>query len=104
MADQMKNILIGIFVLAAIAIMIFVLMYIHPTVGDQGRMLHVRFANIDKVNVGTRVTLAGKPVGEVTEIREVEYGRAGKADSSGQVYIYELDLEVDSTVHAYNIQ
>lgn len=102
MADQMKNVLIGVFVIVAAVIVIFVLMFLHPSVGDEGRLLRVRFANIDKVNVGTRVTLAGKPVGEVVDIREVEFGRAGKADSNGHIYIYELDLRVDSAVHVFN--
>lgn len=102
MVDQMKNVLIGVFVIVAAIIVIFVLMFLHPTVGDEGRLLRVRFANIDKVNVGTRVTLAGKPVGEVVDIREVEFGRAGKADSNGHIYIYELDLRVDSSVHVFN--
>lgn len=102
MADQAKNILIGVFVITATAIMIFVLMFLHPTVGDDGRVLRVRFSDIDKVNIGTRVTLAGKPVGEVTEIREVEFGREGKADASGHLYLYELDLSVDSSVHVFD--
>lgn len=102
MGDQLKNIMIGLFVIAALAILIFVLMFLHPSVGDEGRFLRVRFSNIDKVNIGTRVTYAGKPVGEVVRILEVEEGRAGPTDSSGRIYLYELELEVDSSVHVFN--
>jgi phospholipid/cholesterol/gamma-HCH transport system substrate-binding protein len=63
MPDQAKNILIGIFVIVACAIIVFVLMFLHPSVGDESRLLRVRFANIDKITLGTRVNFAGKPVG-----------------------------------------
>lgn len=102
MADQAKNILIGLFVLAAAGIAIFILMFLHPTVGDESRKLRVRFSNIDKVSIGTRVNFAGKPVGEVVEIKEIEDGRKGKHDSSGRLYVYELLLSVDSAIHVYN--
>lgn len=96
-----KNILIGLFVLAAVAIFIYVLLFLHPSVGDKAQVLTVRFANIDKVNKGTRVTYGGKPVGEVLEIRQLpdEERKPGK---DGYVYIYELKLGVDSKVHIYN--
>lgn len=96
-----KNILIGLFVLAAVAIFIYVLLFLHPMVGDRGQILTVRFANIDKVNKGTRVTYGGKPVGEVLDIRQLpdEERKPGK---DGYVYIYELTLGVDSKVHIYN--
>lgn len=102
MADQAKNILIGLFVLAAAGIAIFILMFLHPSVGDESRKLRVRFSNIDKVSLGTRVNFAGKPVGEVVEIKDVEDGRKGKHDSSGRLYVYELELLVDSSIHVYN--
>lgn len=102
MTDQLKNILIGLFVLAAGIIVIIILLFLHPHVGDEGQVLFVRFADIDKVNVGTRVTFAGKPVGEVTAIREIEKGREGTKDSSNHVYVYELTLRVDSGIRIYN--
>lgn len=102
MADQIKNLLIGVFVTAAAVIIIFLLMFLHPRIGDEGKMLHVRFTDIDKVTIGTRVTYGGRPVGEVVEIKEIEFGRKGKADSSGHVYLYDLALRVDRGVNVFN--
>lgn len=102
MPDQAKNMLIGIFVFAACAIVIFVLMFIHPSVGDHARLLRVRFSNIDKISVGTRVTFAGKPVGEVIAIQELPDVETERKAINGVVYVYELTLRVDSTVSVFN--
>lgn len=102
MADQLKNLMIGLFVTAAAAIVIFILMFLHPTIGDKGRLLHVRFTDIDKVNIGTRVTYAGKPVGEVVSIDEIPNAREGRVSPNGEFYIYDLTLLVDSGIHLYN--
>lgn len=102
MPDQAKNMLIGIFVVAACAIIVFMLMFLHPSVGDEGKILHVRFANIDKISVGTRVTFAGKPVGEVTAISELPDAEIERKSIDGVVYVYELTLRVDSTVIVFN--
>lgn len=103
MADQAKNILIGIFVIAACAIVIFVLLFLHPTVGDEGQVIKVRFADIDKVNLGTRVTYGGKPVGEVIAINPIEEPPSKVREGvHGFVYLYELDLRLDSHVRVYN--
>lgn len=102
MSDQIKNLMIGIFVLVAACIVIFILMFLNPKVGDKGKVLMTRFTNIDKVSLGTRVTYAGKPVGEVVGIKEVEFGREGRKDSSGHIYLYELKLRVDSKVNVFN--
>lgn len=101
MAVSFKNILIGIFVLMAVAIMTFMLLFLHPSVGDDGKVLHVRFTDLDKVNVGTRVTYAGRPVGEVSRISEVPDARF-HTDADGDVYIYEVELKVDSGVEVYD--
>jgi phospholipid/cholesterol/gamma-HCH transport system substrate-binding protein len=103
MNDPIKNILIGLFVFAAGILVVFVILFLHPTVGDDAQTLRVRFANIDKVSVGTRVTYGGKPVGEVVEIRDIEDQKdARKAGKDGFVYIYELVLQLDSKVNTYN--
>lgn len=102
MPDQLKNMLIGIFVVAAAAIVIFVLMFIHPSVGDETLILRVRFANIDKISVGTRVNFAGKPVGEVVEIRELPEVDTERKAVNGYIYVYELTLRVDSSVRVFN--
>lgn len=102
MSDQIKNLMIGIFVLVAACIIIFILMFLNPKVGDKGKVLLARFTNLDKVSLGTRVTYAGKPVGEVVGIKEVEFGREGRKDSSGHIYLYELKLRVDSKVNVFD--
>lgn len=102
MSDQIKNFMIGVFVLAATCIVVFILMFLNPKVGDERKLLKARFTNIDKVTLGTRVTYGGKPVGEVVGIREVEFGREGPKDAAGHIYLYELDLRVDSKVNVYN--
>src|SRR5262245_49881377 len=102
MPDQVKNMLIGIFVIAALAVLVFALMFLHPSVGDKGRILRVRFADIDKISLGTRVTFAGKPVGEVIAITELPDVDQTRKAVNGIVYIYELKLRVDSGVNVFN--
>lgn len=102
MAASIKNILIGIFVIMAIAIIIFMLLFLHPSVGDNAKTLRVRFTDIDKVNVGTRVTFAGHPVGEVVSIQEIPSARTSRLSNNGDVYVYELVLKVDSSVDVFN--
>lgn len=102
MPDQVKNMLIGIFVVAACAIVIFLLMFLHPSVGDQGRLLRVRFADIDKITIGTRVNFAGKPVGEVIEVRELPDVETERKPINGIIYAYELTLRVDTGVNIFN--
>lgn len=101
MADQLKNLVIGIFVLAALAIVVFIILFLHPTVGDEGQTIYVRFADIDKVNIGTKVTFAGKQVGEVAGIKEVVDTRTGPQDQFGRLYVYQLKLLIDSGVEVY---
>ncbi len=102
MAASVKNVLIGIFVLLALAIIVFMILFLHPSVGDSAKTLRVRFTNIDKVNVGTRVTYAGRPVGEVVSISELPDARTDRIAHNGDIYVYELVLKVDSSVNVYN--
>lgn len=102
MFDQAKNLMIGLFVIAALTIVVFILLFIHPMVGDEGKILRVRFANIDKINVGTRVSFGGKPVGEVVEIREIIDDANPRGTYEGHVYPYELKLAIDSSIELYN--
>ncbi|MFI0434313.1 MAG: MlaD family protein [Parachlamydiaceae bacterium] len=102
MSASIKNILIGIFVITAIGIIIFMLLFLHPSVGDNAKTLRVRFNDIDKVNVGTRVTYAGKPVGEVVSIIELPDARISRKSQNGDIYVYELVLKVDSAVDVFN--
>jgi phospholipid/cholesterol/gamma-HCH transport system substrate-binding protein len=68
MTDKMKNILIGLFVSAAVTLTIAMILFLDPKIGDGKKTLEVRFSNISGITIGTRVTFAGKPVGEVESI------------------------------------
>jgi phospholipid/cholesterol/gamma-HCH transport system substrate-binding protein len=102
MTDQLKNTLIGLFVACAIVIAVSLVMFLDPNVGDGKKVLKVRFANIAGLGVGTRVTCAGKPVGEVATISEVPNARHLPTDERGKVFLYELELKVDSSVQFYS--
>ncbi len=102
MTDQLKNTLIGFFVACAIVIAVSLVMFLDPNVGDGKKVLKVRFANVAGLGVGTRVTCAGKPVGEVAVISEVPNARHLPTDERGKVFLYELQLKVDSSVQFYS--
>lgn len=102
MPDDKKNLLIGLFVLSAGVLVVWMLMFIHPSIGDGGQVIRVRFADIDKVSVGTRVTHAGRPVGEVIALETVPNARQLRRPSERRrVFIYELTLQVDSSIQIY---
>ncbi len=101
MTDKAKNILIGLFVVASITIAVAMILFLEPKIGDGKKTLHVRFTNVAGIAVGTRVTFAGKPVGEVEHIRELENARQ-LPDAMGRVYFYELSLKTDSSVEVYD--
>ncbi|MCI0382121.1 MAG: MlaD family protein [Chlamydiae bacterium] len=102
MNGYLKNLLIGIFVVAAIGIFVSLILFLKPAVGDMEKTLIVRFSDINRINVGTRVLFAGKPVGEVVKIREIINARDQPTDELGRVYFYELVLKIDSSVNVYN--
>ncbi|MBS4170851.1 MlaD family protein [Neochlamydia sp. AcF95] len=102
MTDPLKNIMIGIFVVTAMAVIVFALMFLHPSLGDEKRVLRVRFPNIDKISVGTRVSFAGKPVGEVAAIHEIKDAIESRQPYQGIIYVYELVLHVDSNVNVFS--
>lgn len=102
MTEKMKNILIGLFVAAAVTIMIAMVLFLEPRIGDGKKTLEVRFANIAGIVVGTRVTFAGRPVGEVVAIREIKDARSEPSDETGRVYFYQLGIKIDSSVDVYS--
>lgn len=102
MADQSKNVLIGLFVMAALVIITYMLLFLNPTVGDDSKTFKIRFADIDKVTHGTRVTYGGKPVGEVTDVKLVEDPNNPREAKGGHIYLYEVTVVVDSSVDLYN--
>lgn len=102
MNESAKNALIGFFIIAASSLAIWMLLFLHPSVGDGKQKLHVRFSYINQVAVGTRVTYAGLPVGQVAHIEELSAQEMRtKVDSLGRIYVYELTLAIDSTIKVY---
>lgn len=103
MKETSKNLGIGILVVSAISLVVAMLLFLHPSIGDGGNQIRVRFSNIDKIGVGTRVTFAGKPVGEVTAIHMVpEAMKRTKQDGDDSIFTYELTLRYDSHVHVFD--
>lgn len=102
MGDGFKAFWLGLFIVITVAVAAWLLLFLRPTVGDCGKILKVRFSNIQNVAIGTRVTFGGKPVGEVVKINEVEDARSKPSDTAGNFYFYELDLCVDSKVKVYS--
>lgn len=102
MSEGFKTFWLGLFLIAFIAIMTWFLLFLRPTVGDGKQTLRVRFSNIEKIATGTRVTFAGRPVGEVEEINEIPHARSGPTDANGNIYFYELVLKIDSHVKVCN--
>ena len=101
MSDKLKNILIGLFALMAIMTVVGTVLFLQPSIGDGKKTLNVRFANVAGINIGTRVTFAGKPIGEVKEILKVQDARENRTDDASGIYIYQLTLKVDSSVDVY---
>lgn len=102
MGDQIRNMLVGLLMIAACAFTISLILFLKPSVGDGKKQYTVLFSNINGLTVGTRVMFAGMPVGEVVSIEELAEARKQKADPSGRLYIYQLKLRVDSSVTIYN--
>jgi phospholipid/cholesterol/gamma-HCH transport system substrate-binding protein len=102
MPERFKNAAIGLFIIASIVIIVSIILFLEPSIGDGKEKLNVRFTNVSGVNIGTHVTLAGKAVGEIEEINIVKNSRKGKSDEFGRVYFYQLVLKVDSAVQIYN--
>lgn len=100
--DKIKNILVGLFVVASVTVVVSMILFLEPTIGDGKKNLRVRFTNISGINVGTRVTFAGKPVGEVLHIHEIKDARTSTPDDTGRIYFYELILKTDSSIDVYS--
>lgn len=101
MSDRWKSIFIGIFVTAAFGIITALILFLKPTIGDGKTNLKARFTNIAGISKGTRVTYAGRPVGEVVQIEEIPNAREETADALGRIYNYQLQLKIDSRINVY---
>ncbi len=102
MQNASKNITIGVLVASAFLLIIWALLFLHPRFGDGEKSLRVRFPSIDKIHVGTKVTFAGRPIGEVIGIKEVPEARRQAENTVGQIFPYELTLSLDSSVNVYD--
>ncbi len=102
MSDQIKNMLVGLVMLSACAFTIALILFLSPSVGNGEKTYYVRFSNVNGIGEGTRVTFAGKPVGEVTYVEEIRDARDQPSDSFNRVYFYQLTLSLDSSVTIYN--
>lgn len=101
MKDKIKTTLIGLFVAVACGLLIGMVLFFEPSVGDGKQSLIFRFANVNGINVGTRVSLAGKPIGEIVTIQQIPDARHQPTDSLGDVYFYQLIAHVDSSAVIY---
>ena len=102
MGDQIKNMLVGLLMIAACAFTISLILFLKPSVGDGKKSYTLRFSNINGIGDGTRVMFAGKPVGEVVSVEEVVQARKQPSDTTGRIYFYQLVIKVDSSVTIYN--
>jgi phospholipid/cholesterol/gamma-HCH transport system substrate-binding protein len=103
MNNSIKNFLIGIFLIAGLGLFAGLVIFLRPAVGDEKQTIYLRFSNINKINVGTRVLFAGKPVGVVTAVNEISHARETQpSDELGRLYFYQLTLKIDSKVHVYS--
>lgn len=102
MHKSLKNMLIGLFVFAGVFLIIGIILFIKPSIGDGKQTLNVRFNNIGGIQVGTRVTLAGKPIGEVEEIHQIPNARQNAVNHFGQVYPFVLTLKIDSSTRIFS--
>lgn len=101
MKEKLKVLGIGAFVLAFLMILGWMLLYLKPSYGNRGLKLRVAFQSIEKIAIGTRVTFAGRIVGEVTDISEIPDARILAATRDDILYFYELQLTVDDSVKIY---
>lgn len=102
MNGSLKNLFVGIFVLGAITILVCTIMFLKPSVGDERQTIYVRFSDINRITVGTRVLFGGRPVGEVAAIEEIKDARSQPTDELGRVYFYQLTLKIDSKTKVFN--
>jgi len=102
MGEQIKNMMVGLVMLSACAFTIALILFLKPSVGDEKKTYDLRFSNINGIGIGTRVLFAGRPVGEVVSIHEIQDARQEPTDSLGRLYFYQLEIRVDSSVTLYN--
>jgi phospholipid/cholesterol/gamma-HCH transport system substrate-binding protein len=101
MLNQAKNMLIGFFVVVACGLIIAMVLFVEPSIGDNKQVLYIRFSSVNGISIGTRVTLAGKPIGEIVAISTIPNARAQPMDELGNLYYYQLTAHIDSHIKIY---
>lgn len=102
MVNTIKNLILGAFLLIGCAAIVAILLVIKPHVGDEKQVLYVRFSSVMGISQGTRVSLAGKPIGVVGAIQPIKDARKKEATTqNGSVYFYLVKLRVDSGITLY---
>jgi phospholipid/cholesterol/gamma-HCH transport system substrate-binding protein len=98
--DHFKAALLGVFVLTALALLIWFVLFLRPIVGDGGKELTLYSPTLDGIVIGTRVTYAGKPVGEISEIEVLRSPK--QKENSPTVYVFILKASVDSSLKIFS--
>ncbi len=93
--------IIGLFVVVACALIIGMILFVEPSIGDNKQALYIRFASVNGISLGTRVTLAGKPIGEIVAITTIPNARSQPVDELGNLYYYQLTAHIDSHIKIY---
>ena len=101
MLNQAKNMLIGFFVVIACGLIIAMILFVEPSIGDNKQTLYIRFSSVNGISLGTRVTLAGKPIGEIVDISTIPNARSQPSDELGNLYYYQLTAHIDSHIKVY---
>ena len=99
---RIRTMIIGAFAVLGIAVLVWAIFFFKPKVGDNKNRLMIRFSNIESIDIGTRVTYAGKPVGEVIEIEQIINAREKSTDESGNPFAYQVVVSLDSAVQVYD--
>lgn len=94
--------IIGAFTVGGIAVVVWAIFFFKPSVGDNKNRLTIKFANIESIDIGTRVTYAGRPAGEVVAINQIVNARDKSPDDYGRPYSYEVIIALDSSIQVYN--
>ncbi|MEC8307066.1 MAG: MlaD family protein [Chlamydiota bacterium] len=100
MKYNIKTLWVGCFALLGMGLVIWVILFLEPNIGDGKQSLTVRFVNVGGIAEGTRVAFAGDPIGEVVSIMVRPDARAEK-QGGDYVYPYSVLLHIDSRVKVY---
>lgn len=99
---KIKTMIIGAFTVGGIAVIVWAIFFFKPSVGDNKNKLTIKFANVESIDVGTRVTYAGRPAGEVIAINQIVNARDKSPDEYGRPFSYEVVIALDSSVQVYS--